>query len=68
MMGWELLYSKYVRMGDRSLVSRIVALCVSISLLLAIGVTVIGCTTASRGLSDQGEARLTSDAFVLTSA
>jgi len=55
-------------MGDRSLVSRIVALCVSISLLLAIGVTVIGYTTASRGLSDQGEARLTSDAFVLTSA
>jgi methyl-accepting chemotaxis protein len=67
MMGRENLSLKYVRVGDRSLVSRIVVLCLGMSLLLAIGVTTIGYTTASRGLSEQGAARLASDAHVVAS-
>jgi methyl-accepting chemotaxis protein len=37
-------------------------------LLFAVGVTAIGYTTASRGLSEQGRARLASDAYVLASS
>ena len=59
---------KFVRLSDRPLVGRIVALSVGISLLMAVGVTAIGYSNASRGLNDQGEARLASDAYVLTSA
>jgi methyl-accepting chemotaxis protein len=59
---------KSVRLSDRPLVARIVGLSVGISLLMAVGVTAIGYTNASRGLNDQGEARLASDAYVLTSA
>ena len=68
MIARETVSLKFVRLSDRPLVGRIVALSVGISLLMAVGVTAIGYSNASRGLNDQGEARLASDAYVLTSA
>ena len=53
---------RLLRVADWSLVTRVVVLCVAISLLFAAGVTAIGYVSASRGLAEQADARLTSDA------
>lgn len=47
------------------LVTRIAALCISIALVLALGVTAISYVAASRGLSEQADARLGSDGAVV---
>ncbi len=53
--------------SDVSLTVKVVTLSVAISVVLAAGVTAIGYTVASRGLREQGEARLQADARIVTS-
>jgi C4-dicarboxylate-specific signal transduction histidine kinase len=47
------------------LTTKVVSLCMGISVVLAVGVTAISYTYVSRGLDEQGRARLQSEAFVL---
>src|SRR5207302_747305 len=46
--------------------ARVVAICVAIGLFFAGATTAIGYTRASAGLTQQGEARLASDAAIVT--
>jgi C4-dicarboxylate-specific signal transduction histidine kinase len=48
-----------------SLTTKVVSLCMGTSLVLAVSVTAVGYAHASRGLDEQGQARLQSDAFVV---
>jgi methyl-accepting chemotaxis protein len=58
----------FSRLSHISMVARIVAMCVAVSLLFALATTAIGYSKASSGLNEQGEARLRSDAVVVTRA
>jgi methyl-accepting chemotaxis protein len=56
------------RLSDISMVARITAMCVAVGLVFALATTAIGYSKASAGLNEQGEARLQSDAVVVTRA
>jgi len=56
------------RLRSLSLVTRVVLTCVSVALVFAAATTVIGYLKASAGLADQGDARLESDAVIVTTA
>src|SRR5689334_13736332 len=57
-----------LRVRDWSVVTRVVAICVVTGLTFAGATTAIGHAKASAGLNEQGEARLESDAVILTTA
>src|SRR5579864_5980756 len=58
----------FSRLSHISLVARIAAMCVAVGLIFALATTAIGYSKASSGLDEQGEARLQSDAVVVTRA
>ncbi|MBV8713850.1 MAG: HAMP domain-containing protein [Chloroflexi bacterium] len=56
-----------LRFDRWSLVTRVVFACVTVALVFAAATTAIGYVKASAGLTEQGDARLESDAVIITS-
>src|SRR5450755_1751433 len=61
-------FARVFQVGHWSVAARIVVACIGIALVFAGAVTAIGYLKASAGLSEQGQARLESDAVVVTTA
>src|ERR1700724_238675 len=61
-------FATVIKIGQASLATRIVVACVGIALVFAGAVTAIGYVKASAGLNEQGQARLESDAVIITTA
>ncbi len=57
-----------VSFGDWRLATKVVALCVAVSVVLTAGLTTLGYVQASQGLKDQAEAALGSDALLVAGA
>src|ERR1700687_3416479 len=62
------LFARVFHVGHWSVATRIVVACVGIALVFAGSVTAIGYLKASAGLNEQGQARLESDAVIVTTA
>ena len=61
-------FARVFHIGHWSVATRIVVACVGIALVFAGSVTAIGYLKASAGLNEQGQARLESDAVIVTTA
>jgi methyl-accepting chemotaxis protein len=61
-------FTRVFHVGHWSVATRIVVACVGIALVFAGAVTAIGYLKASAGLNEQGQARLESDAVIVTTA